>query len=361
MSSQISIHALLAESDRSAGHNGTAPAYFYPRSPCGERLRAICSAVALIVSFLSTLSLRRATPVPPPCGIPDRISIHALLAESDLRVTITVPSLTLFLSTLSLRRATSYTSAECGRIAISIHALLAESDNSANANLRRHRNFYPRSPCGERRPLCRAIGLSAGNFYPRSPCGERRFKFDFILCHSHFYPRSPCGERPRTRRQSAEGLQFLSTLSLRRATAVADVAVQAIAISIHALLAESDGLPRRCCRCLRNFYPRSPCGERRSHTFNLTRFQCYFYPRSPCGERHRPYCFPFQTNNISIHALLAESDLCAFTSLFGAFLFLSTLSLRRATVRVYELVWGVSISIHALLAESDWACRWPDE
>ena len=34
---------------------------------------------------------------------------------------------------------------------------------------------------------------------------------------------------------------------------------------------------------------------------------------------------------ISIHALLAESDV----------------------VRVYELVWGVSISIHALLAESD--------
>ena len=35
--------------------------------------------------------------------------------------------------------------------------------------------------------------------------------------------------------------------------------------------------------------------------------------------------------NISIHALLAESDLRAFASLF----------------------WGVSISIHALLAESD--------
>ena len=34
---------------------------------------------------------------------------------------------------------------------------------------------------------------------------------------------------------------------------------------------------------------------------------------------------------ISIHALLAESDV----------------------VHVYELVWGISISIHALLAESD--------
>ena len=33
-------------------------------------------------------------------------------------------------------------------------------------------------------------------------------------------------------------------------------------------------------------------------------------------------------------------------------------------MRVCEFVWGASISIHALLAESDvgdvWACRWPD-
>ena len=33
---------------------------------------------------------------------------------------------------------------------ISIHALLAESDNSRADNVKRHENFYPRSPCGER-------------------------------------------------------------------------------------------------------------------------------------------------------------------------------------------------------------------
>ena len=33
-------------------------------------------------------------------------------------------------------------------------------------------------------------------------------------------------------------------------------------ISIHALLAESDYLLCRCSRGSRNFYPRSPCGER---------------------------------------------------------------------------------------------------
>ena len=61
-----------------AGHS----AYFYPRSPCGER------RIGLVfmwwgVRFLSTLSLRRATR----CQASDisvkRISIHALLAESD--------------------------------------------------------------------------------------------------------------------------------------------------------------------------------------------------------------------------------------------------------------------------------------
>ena len=55
---------------------------------------------------------------------------------------------------------------------------------------------------------------------------------------------------------------FLSTLSLRRATAC----------------------PKKIGRLLVDFYPRSPCGER------LGQLQCilggkYFYPRSPCGER----------------------------------------------------------------------------
>ena len=33
----ISIHALLAESDRTLTAANITPAYFYPRSPCGER------------------------------------------------------------------------------------------------------------------------------------------------------------------------------------------------------------------------------------------------------------------------------------------------------------------------------------
>ena len=148
----ISIHALLAESD-GFGLARMAPyAYFYPRSPCGERLFNPFKTL-IILTFLSTLSLRRATKRLRQKLAEAIISIHALLAESDLRYAV---------------------SFSAGRI--SIHALLAESDvpsvlhnfrpfqflstlslrRATNANLRSHRgnnDFYPRSPCGERPDL----------------------------------------------------------------------------------------------------------------------------------------------------------------------------------------------------------------
>ena len=124
----ISIHALLAESD--ACQNGQLPGiyHFYPRSPCGERLEnPLCQVVNR------------------------RISIHALLAESDLRILSMKFSPILFLSTLSLRRATA----------------------------------------PNRHPCC---------------------------CNRNFYPRSPCGERHWTVNIQRPTAKFLSTLSLRRAT-----------------------------------------------------------------------------------------------------------------------------------------------
>ena len=82
------------------------------------------------------------------------------------------------------------------------------------------------------------------HFYPRSPCGERPPPFSARTPATNFYPRSPCGERPRRSCQTPPGCPpFLSTLSLRRATAPDQR---------HALL-------------LCHFYPRSPCGERRGH------------------------------------------------------------------------------------------------
>ena len=103
--------------------------------------------------------------------------------------------------------------------------------------------------------------------------------------------------------------KFLSTLSLRRATFLFADHIELRAISIHALLAESD---------LRCWEPPTPGPS-------------HFYPRSPCGER------PFLT----------------FLQIRVA-LFLSTLSLRRATAKFYYFACPFLISIHALLAESDW-------
>ena len=191
--------------------------YFYPRSPCGER-RQWRRSVKLFRQFLSTLSLRRATVTV--LGIQQRvgISIHALLAESDQTKAFKVAALrisihallaesdqfkyvvqcrkVIFLSTLSLRRATIDTSKDVIKTT----------------------NFYPRSPCGERRATKSDQGAS-NQFL--STLSLRRATLHCntpsVFLH-YFYPRSPCGERPLAPEQN--------TTQQR--------------ISIHALLAESD-------------------------------------------------------------------------------------------------------------------------
>ena len=125
--------------------------------------------------------------------------------------------------------------------------------------------------------------------------------------------------------------QFLSTLSLRRATARRASRQQPAGISIHALLAESDGRITSNGTKKLNFYPRSPCGERRQSTTGRINGRIDFYPRSPCGERRDQGANNRQGRQISIHALLAESDTLQGTHHFAALKFLSTLSLRRAT------------------------------
>ena len=191
------------------------------------------------------------------------ISIHALLAESDyIR-----PLRFLFYE-------------------ISIHALLAESDKTTAKKQPWSWNFYPRSPCGERRIsvdtltsyitisihallaesdvvvavvfYCRPISihaLLAESDLDTAIAGSSMTLFLSTLslrratlrrfwarrCSPDFYPRSPCGERPRERAAAAV----------------------AVVISIHALLAESDRMAQGVVRPQHHFYPRSPCGERR--------------------------------------------------------------------------------------------------
>ena len=127
----------------------------------------------------------------------------------------------------------------------------------------------------------------------------------------------------------ADSVLFLSTLSLRRATTDAINGCNPDFISIHALLAESDSAPRFTPAASRNFYPRSPCGERQNGPRPSAGIN-NFYPRSPCGERHG-FC---EGGGVSVE-------------------FLSTLSLRRATPRGRSCYLDNIISIHALLAESD--------
>ena len=64
------------------------------------------------------------------------ISIHALLAESD-----------------ALSQSSAKSTPE-----ISIHALLAESDTDSLFFIDGRNDFYPRSPCGERRSHYRSSG-----------------------------------------------------------------------------------------------------------------------------------------------------------------------------------------------------------
>ena len=61
--------------------------------------------------------------------------------------------------------------------------------------------------------------------------------------------------------------------------------------------------------------------------------------------------------SISIHALREESDRPSAVDFAPCILFQSTLSVRRATDVVEEVVFGEHISIHALREESDWKGR----
>ena len=146
-------------------------------------------------------------------------------------------------------------------------------------------------------------------------------------------------------------------------------------ISIHALLAESDAAGAHAAPVQRYFYPRSPCGERRHWQTGQSRTRQFLSTLSLRRATTRFWSFPRRIiiflstlslrrataigrqgtdgRDISIHALLAESDHTRITALFDSPLFLSTLSLRRATARQRGQVGVVEISIHALLAESD--------
>ena len=134
----------------------------------------------------------------------------------------------------------------------------------------------------------------------------------------------------RPTRPMAERSLFLSTLSLRRATHDGTLAgIWDIFLSTLSLRRATPD-PRGRWLSAPYFYPRSPCGERPT-TAPWRASGTYFYPRSPCGERQNALDAIPQSLHISIHALLAESDVKSASKEIIRILFLSTLSLRRAT------------------------------
>ena len=107
--------------------------------------------------------------------------------------------------------------------------------------------------------------------------------------------------------------KFQSTHSLRSATALADLDMVSMWVSIHALLAECDLKPP-------------------TRKENIMKFQSTHSLRSATIERHKI----MSIYTVSIHALLAECDY--------------------STV-IYPT--GAVVSIHALLAECDFGFFWP--
>ena len=124
----ISIHALLAESDADNGDAGNGCDAISIHALLAESDYWLPVRHSRTEAFLSTLSLRRATAAEHRLLALNSISIHALLAESDL-IHITQYSMckisihALLAESDERPQHNQYT-----HIAISIHALLAESD-----------------------------------------------------------------------------------------------------------------------------------------------------------------------------------------------------------------------------------------
>ena len=234
------------------------------------------------------------------------ISIHALREESDAFIRLLHTSML-----------------------ISIHALREESDRTRAGRMQGRTDFNPRPPRGERHGY-----------------------------HAHLGNVS----------------KFQSTPSARRATASADAETYNRRISIHALREEGDCWSPACCQSGWYFNPRPPRGGRPRGPWSVDP-RWHFNPRPPRGGRPDYVGYRLASFNISIHALREEGDRTMHRMPNQAthfnprpprggrprlsatkqcrFLFQSTPSARRATLREAVAVQHYYISIHALREEGD--------
>ena len=158
----------------------------------------------------------------------------------------------------------------------------------------------------------KTICLPGRNFNPRPPRGERP------RCHRRIFRLLPISIH--ALREESDSffvhsshfrLQFQSTPSARRATDdLLHHKADAGKISIHALREESDRLTSRHNPDLVNFNPRPPRGERQRTRPRMQRpwvFQSTPSARRATVRHDRTY----QQGLISIHALREESDFCS--------------------------------------------------
>ena len=169
-----------------------------------------------------------------------------------------------------------------------------------------------------------SLYAAAGGFTTSNRLSPGRRSQDFDPC-------SLCGER---RTRGGKGIikdTFQFTLSLRRATV---------------LLSSPPVMWQRF---------QSTLSLRRA-TVGGCRYFCIiknFNPRSPCGERPVGLCGIFESARISIHALLAESDSIERPSHPGLMRISIHALLAESDLCSNVHLHFTGISIHALLAESD--------
>ena len=154
-----------------------------------------------------------------------------------------------------------------------------------------------------------------------------------LRLHLDFYPRSPCGERLLPQSRLPQPPQISIHALLAESDRIGGTRQMAVYISIHALLAESDTTKAQdeykdtvflSTLSLRRATIMGGPGTttlpflstlslRRATTSILHKILADwdFYPRSPCGERRHCAAHIYRCRAISIHALLAESDLTA--------------------------------------------------
>ena len=189
----VSIHALLAECDRSASAGLTSQGSFNPRTPCGVRHQGAILHY-MYYAFQSTHSLRSAT-------IPDtvydtlvEVSIHALLAECDRLGNV------------------DYLDA-----VVSIHALLAECDCS---------HCYP--------------GCSRWMFQSTHSLRSATRKSDKLKASKGFQSTHSLRSATSNRKQAYLACQVSIHALLAECDHLCIYAFSGNPVSIHALLAECD-------------------------------------------------------------------------------------------------------------------------